>query len=336
MTQLVSIIVPIRNEVAYIQRCLDSLVKQTWPNLEIWVIDGCSTDQTPELVAAYQAQYPWVKLLQNPHQTAPWAMNIGLAQVQGEVIIRIDGHCEVEPDYVARCMASLESTGADCVGGALRNVGETFWARTIALGMSSPFGVGNARFRYTDQAGEVDTLAFGAYRKAVFDRVGVFNTSLTRNQDDEFNYRLRASGGKIWLDPTIRAVYYTRGDLNSLWRQYYQYGWWKVVVIRMHPGSTQLRHLIPAGFVAGWIMAILLALLIPYGWLLLVLMLAGYGMGCLLFAARLKPNDAATYRSLMAVFPTLHLAYGCGFWAGLWRWARGKMPLNPLPADPPK
>lgn len=333
---LVSILVPIRNEEGYIRRCLGGLSNQTWKHIEILVIDGCSTDQTRHIVQEQINQDSRFHLLDNPQQTAPWAMNHGLKAAKGTVIVRIDGHCEVEPDYVERCLGILNTTRADCVGGALRNVGETFWASVIALGMGSPFGVGNARFRYTEQAGEVDTLAFGAYRREVFERIGFFDTTLTRNQDDEFNYRLRAAGGKIWLDPSIRAVYYTRSTLKHLWWQYFQYGWWKVLVIRKHPGSAQLRHLVPAGFVLVWLVSVALALIGLDGGLALALLGSIYGSACLWFATRLKPTNLASFLALLVVFPTLHLAYGCGFWSGLFSWLLGRMPLNQLPTAPPK
>lgn len=329
----ISVIVPIRNEAAFIERCLTSLIHQTLARdrFEVLVVDGRSTDKTREIVSRFVEHTPFLRLLDNPGQTAPHAMNIGLEEARADVIVRVDGHCELDPDYLETALEILAETGAGCVGGPLKNVGETYWARAIALGMSSPFGVGNALFRYAEQASEVDTLAFGAYRREVFETVGPFNEELTRNQDDEYNYRVRAAGFKIWLDPRLRSVYYTRGTLKSLWKQYYQYGFWKIRVLELHPGSLQLRHLIPALFWLALISGVLAALLLrPWGLLLLPAVVLSYLLGDLLFAWRQSrqnrqdSQDKQYFTALLLVFPTLHLSYGAGFWVALARRLLGK------------
>lgn len=324
---LVSIVIPIRNEAAYIERCLDAIVAQDHRALECWVVDGMSTDQTRQLLAPYLQKHAWIRCLDNPEQTAPYAMNYGLAQVSGEVIIRVDGHCEIAPDYVSRCLHLLNETGADCVGGPLVSQGDTRRAQAIALAMSSPFGVGNARFRYSQKPGWVDTLAFGAYRKAVFDTVGHFNPELTRNQDDEFNYRLRSAGCTIYLSPEIRAIYYTRGTYRKLWQQYQGYGLWKVRVMQQYPGSTQWRHLIPGGFVAALTLG-LLGHRTRRGQQFLALILVLYSLLALLLGFRRCQREASSLRSssawsylpeMLGSFPILHLAYGVGFWRGVFQ-----------------
>lgn len=324
---LVSIIVPIRNEADYIERCLNALIAQDHAALECWVVDGMSTDATRQLLAPYLQKYPWMHCVDNPEQTAPYAMNYGLEKVTGEVIIRVDGHCEIAPDYVSSCLRVLNETGADCVGGPLVSQGDTRRAQAIALAMSSPFGVGNARFRYSQTPGWVDTLAFGAYRKAVFDTVGHFNPELTRNQDDEFNYRLRSAGCKIYLSPDIRAVYYTRGSFRKLWKQYQDYGLWKIRVMQQYPGSTQWRHLVPAAFVAGLSLG-LLGSATRRGRQLLALIVIPYSLLALVMGARRCRQAAALgssqssgpwayFPELLASFPVLHMAYGIGFWRGI-------------------
>lgn len=311
----VSVIIPIRNEGAYIQRCLQSVLNQTWApeEIEILVIDGMSTDQTRETVRQLQAEHPRILLLDNPKQTAPYAMNIGLKQAAGDFIVRVDGHCEIAPNYLELCLEVLAQTGAGCVGGRLNNLGETPMAQAIALGMSSPFGVGNALFRYTHVACEVDTLAFGAYRREVIEKVGYFNEELTRNQDDEYNYRVRAAGYTIWLDPRIQANYYTRGSLTSLWKQYYQYGFWKIRVLRQYPESLQLRHLIPALFVLSLLGSLGLSLFTLWGGYLLGGIVSLYLFADLCFALRQARLALRFFPALLLIFPTLHLAYGCGF-----------------------
>lgn len=315
----ISVLIPVRNEAAYIQRCLHSVLKQRLASedIEILVIDGMSTDQTRELVAQLQAEHPQLVLLDNPKQTAPYAMNIGLKRASGDVIVRVDGHCEIAPNYLELCLDVLAQTGAGCVGGRLNNLGETQMAQAIALGMSSPFGVGNALFRYTTEACEVDTLAFGAYRREVMEKVGLFNEELTRNQDDEYNYRVRAAGYKIWLDPRIQANYYTRGSLKALWGQYYQYGFWKIRVLRQYPKSLQLRHLIPALFVLGLLGSALLSALTNWGGYLCASIVGLYLFADVCFALRQARSALRFFPALLLIFPTLHLAYGFGFLGAL-------------------
>jgi succinoglycan biosynthesis protein ExoA len=248
-------------------------------------------------------------------------LNIGLAEATGRVIVRIDGHAVVEPDYVAQCLNALGETGAACVGGSIRTVSTTATAQAIAEAMGSPFGVGDARFRTThDRSMWVDTLAFGAYRRQVFDRFGLFDEELVRNQDDEFNYRLRAAGGLIWLDSRIRSTYYARSTFRSLWRQYYQYGYWKVRVFQKVAGSAQLRHWVPplfALYVLGGLMAAVLrpGLRLAYLAGLLVYLVAN-----LVVSVRIAARTGwKHFLRLPIAFAILHLSYGLGFWAGIVR-----------------
>ena len=319
----VTLIMPIRNEAAFIERSLGAVLAQDYPAelLEVLVVDGMSDDGTRDIVAQMLEDRPSSRLLDNPRRIVPTAMNIGLEDASGDVIVRVDGHAVVEPDFVSQCIQALDETGADCVGGSIRTVSTTATAQAIAEAMGSPFGVGDARFRTThDRSMWVDTLAFGAYRRQVFDRVGLFDEELVRNQDDEFNYRLRAAGGRIWLDPRIRSTYYARSTFRSLWRQYYQYGYWKVRVFQKVPGSAQLRHWAPPLFalavLGGLVGSILLPVLrVPYLGGLLVYVAASL-IASALVAAR---KGWRHLLRLPIVFATLHLAYGLGFWAGMIR-----------------
>ena len=274
----VSIIIPIRNEAQYIRRCLNSVLSQDYPSdrMEILVVDGMSDDGTREIVqqiiedrspdakdepgsgSIENEARPRVVLLDNPKRIVPSALNIGLSQAQGEVIMRIDGHCEIAPDYISRCLELLERTGADNVGGPLKTISDTLVGRAISLATSSAFGVGGVRFRCSTNPGWVDTVFPGAFPRQVFERIGNFDEELVRNQDDEFNFRLRQSGGKIWLDPSIKISYYARSNFRGLWRQYLQYGFYKVRVIQKRGAVPSWRHLIPAAFVSGLTLTVLL------------------------------------------------------------------------------
>ena len=320
----VTVIMPIRNEAAFIERSLGAVLGQDYPPalLQVLVVDGLSDDGTRGLVERLQTQHPAhrVGLLDNPKRIAPTAMNIALDHADGDVIIRVDGHCEIAPDYVRRCIETLRRTDAECVGGALTTVGETTVARAIALAQSSVFGVGGVAFRTKPDKGcYVDTLAFGAYRRAVFKRLGGFDEELARNQDDEFNFRLTQAGGKIWLDPAIHAWYYSRAHFAKLWRQYYQYGFYKVRVIQKRRAVPSWRHLVPAAFVLGLVFTLILAVLTRQGWVALAV--AGPYFVVNLAAALWTGRKALRALPLLVpAFLVLHLAYGLGFLAGLWRW----------------
>lgn len=329
MYPMVSIIMPIRNEAGFIRRSLGAVLAQDYPQecVEVLVVDGMSDDGTREMVRetfersnveAFQRSN--LHMLDNPERIVPTALNRALEQAKGDIIIRVDGHCEIAPDYVRRCVEVLEETGADCVGGPMETVGRTVMAESIALAQSSPFGVGGVAFRTgSDEGRYVDTLAFGAYRREVFERIGNFDEELVRNQDDEFNFRLTQAGGKIWLDPSIRSVYYSRASLRGLWKQYFEYGLYKVRVIQKRGAVPSWRHLIPGGFVLGLVFSLLLALLT--GRKRLALSVAGpyaaANLAASAWAAREKPRLLPW---LPPAFATLHLAYGLGFLWGLWRW----------------
>ena len=336
---LVSVIMPIRNEAAYIERSLISVLKQDYPPelMEILVADGMSEDATREIidktvrereiaVAARQQKasdpvLPGVKVLDNPGYIVPKAFNIGVRHAKGQVIIRVDGHCLIAPDYVRRCVELLEKTGADNVGGIQKAVGENWIGKAISLVTSSPFGVGGARFHYSHKPAWVDTVYLGAYRREVFDRIGGFDEELVRNQDDEFNFRLLQSGGKIWLDPSIQVRYYSRSEFRKLWKQYFQYGFYKVRVIQKRRAVASWRHLVPAAFVAGLFITVLLAL-IPRNHLWVWAIAGPYliaNIGASLWTAR---RDWQILPFLPWAFAILHLAYGTGFLWGLWKWRR--------------
>jgi len=266
----ISLLLPIRNESAYIERCLRAVLAQDYPpdRMEILVVDGMSTDGTREIVRKMIAQsllsstdrQPPVVLLDNLAGIVPTALNIGLRQAKGEIIIRVDGHTVIAPDYVHRCVEALEQSGADNVGGRMHARGENAWGVAVAAATSSPFGVGGARFHYSDEEEWVDTVYMGAWPRPVFWGIGLFDEELVRDQDDEFNYRLREYGGRILLSPKIKSVYLVRGTPQALWRQYYQYGFWKVRVLQKHPLQMRPRQFVPPLFVLSLLASAFLAI----------------------------------------------------------------------------
>lgn len=312
----VSVVIPCRNEAEHLDTLLAALEAQDYPHerMEILIADGRSDDGTPEIVGRWASRLP-VRLLDNPARITPSALNIAIAASTGEIIVRLDGHCEPAPDYVTRCVSALEQSGAGCVGGLWETVGTTSEGRAIAFAQSRRFGVGNAVFRTgASAAGPVDTVPFGAFRRQIFDEVGMFDEELIRNQDDELNFRLVQAGHTIWLDPAIRVRYFSRLTLSKLWHQYFEYGMFKVRVMQKRRGIASWRHVVPAGFVVAAGAASVAALgRRPKP---LAALIALYGG-----AAAVAARDADEARHLvMAAFATMHVSYGTGFLKGAWRW----------------
>lgn len=320
---LVSIIIPMRNEEKYIESCLKSILDNDYPKdrLEILVIDGMSEDNSKNIVQRFIKEHPNINiaLFDNPKKIVPVAMNIGIRNAKGDIVIRMDAHAEYNRDYISKCVEYLKKTGADNVGGPMRAKGSTYFQQVVALATSSVFGVGNSRFHFENCEGYVDTVYLGAYRKEVFDKVGLFDEELVRNQDDEFNYRLIKNGGKIYLTPEIKSYYYPRSSLSKLWKQYFEYGYWKVRVIQKHRLPSSWRHLVPATFVLSLIGSGIGAIWSPWGLYTLGVIAGSYLTTSLMFSLIISVKKGWRYLPLLpVVFGTLHFGYGLGFLKGLW------------------
>ncbi|MBF6600585.1 MAG: glycosyltransferase family 2 protein [Dehalococcoidia bacterium] len=313
----VTVIVPARNEERYIERCLYSLAAQDYPRarLEVLLLDGMSTDDTTRIVGRFAAESTLdLRLIENPRRKPAAAMNTALRHARGDVIVRLDAHAAAAPDFLTRSIAALEASGADCVGGVIESEGDTPFGRAVAIAMASRFGVGGASFRTGGEPGATDTVAFGAYRADVFERIGGFAEDIDRGEDDEFNYRLLDAGGMILLDPRIRAMYTVRGDLGALWRQYFGYGRAKPEVLRRHPAQARARQLVPAAFLG---VLALTALSARSGRWQRFAGIAGTYAAAVAAASLLSArNDEPSLRRLPAAFACLHLAYGLGFFVG--------------------
>jgi len=326
ISPFVTILMPIFNEVSYIQRSFFAILSQDYPAIfkEVLVIDGLSTDGTREAVVHLAAKYPQIsfRLLDNPTKIVPTALNIGLSYAIGDVIIRVDGHTIIASDYVSKCVDILMKTSADNVGGRMNAVGENGFGKVVALATSSPFGVGGARFHYSDAEEWVDTVYMGAWPRSVFEKIGLFDEELVRDQDDEFNYRLLENGGKILLCPKIKSSYMVRSSPLALWRQYYQYGFWKVRVFQKHPRQMRQRQFVPPAFVFSLLTSLLLALFIPLGRWVFVLITGVYLLANLTASGWEASRRGWRYLPVLpVVFSILHLSYGLGFLVGLVRFA---------------
>jgi glycosyltransferase involved in cell wall biosynthesis len=320
---LVSIIVPCRNEEAYIGACLDSILASDYPGdrLEVLVAEGCSEDRTSSILSQYAARYPSITVLENASSSTPAGLNLAIRRASGDIVIRMDAHVFYPAHYIPRLVAALEESGADNVGGVLETVAaeNTPLARAIAIGLSHPFGVGNSYFRTgTGERREVDTVPFGCYRREIFDRLGLFDEELIRNQDDEFNFRLLRRGGRILLLPDVSCRYFARRSLRQLARMYYQYGYFKPLVARKVGRVMTLRQLAPATLVASLLLAAALSPWFAAGAIAFSAVAATYALfvlACSLLAARGEGLRCGA--ALAAVFPTIHLSYGIGFLHGI-------------------
>jgi glycosyltransferase involved in cell wall biosynthesis len=262
MTPIVSIIVPCRNEREHIHACLRSILGQDLEpeECEIIVADGMSDDGTRDILQQLAAEDPRLHVIDNPGRIVSTGLNTAIRVARGAVIIRMDAHTEYAADYVRQCLAVLRETGADNVGGPARTKSMGALQAAICTAYHSPFAVGGARFHKGAYEGYVDTVPYGCWPRQIFDQIGLFDEELIRNQDDEFNLRLIRRGGKIWQSPRIKSWYRPRSSLRCLFRQYMQYGYWKVRVIQKHRRPAAVRHLVPGSFVLAVIVLSLLAL----------------------------------------------------------------------------
>jgi glycosyltransferase involved in cell wall biosynthesis len=318
----VSLIVPMFNEEEAIGACLESVAAQDYPadRMEVLVIDGESSDRSPEIVRSFQGRIPGLRLLRNPRRLTPTSLNLGIREAQGEVWLRMDSHSTMAPDYVRTCVETLRRTGADNVGGTMRPVGRGRVGEAVATATCSRFGIGGGRFHHATEEQPADTVYLGCYPLATLRRLGGYDESMIINEDDELNFRLTRGGGRIWLNPAIRSWYTPRGSLPGLWRQYYRYGRWKVRLMQKHRAVLSLRHLVPGGFVAGLVAGLAAAPFTAWGKGLLLAVAAPYAVANL--AASVAGAARAGWRQLTLlppVFATLHLAYGTGFLAGMVR-----------------
>ncbi len=318
----ISVVMPVRNEAAFIARSLGAMLAQDYPpdRVEIIVVDGQSDDDTRRIVAGIAARDPRVRLLDNPRRIIPAALNLGIQAARYPLIARMDGHTIAAPDYLRQCGRAMAESGADCVGGRWEYTGEGWAGRAIAAAMESRFGVGTSRWRGAAASGEADTVPYGFYRRERLLALGGFDETYLTNEDYELNYRLRAAGGCIVYSPDIRMTYYVRPGLLALGRQYFRYGYWKVRMLGQHPRSLQPRQLAPPLLVAGLVTGAILQAAGGFWRLLYIMALGIYLLLVMLFSLRQAARHG--WRLLPAiplVFLILHLAWGLGFWYAFWQ-----------------
>ena len=321
---MLSVICPIYNEEKYIAKCLDSIIDQDYPkdDMELFLVDGMSTDHTRDVIAKYQEKYPWIKVLDNPKRIAPCAMNIGIKASSGEVIIRLDAHVIYPTNYFSVLVKKLkELPGAENVGAICNTlpVNDSITAQSIAAVLSSSFGLGNSHFRVgASEIMEVDTVPFGCFNRSIFDKVGLYDEELIRNQDDELNARIINSGGKIYLIPDLICEYYARDTAKKVYKMFYQYGVFKPLVNKKLGSPATIRQFFPLCFVMGLLIGPIVCTFIPLLWtayfsvILLWLLLATY------FSFQKSKN---LIRILVQnwIFFVVHFSYGWGYIVGIYK-----------------
>jgi glycosyltransferase involved in cell wall biosynthesis len=323
---MISIICPTYNEEMYIAKCIESIIQQNYPvkNMELLFVDGRSTDKTREIISEYVAKHDFIKLLDNPDRTAPCALNIGIRAAIGEIIMRIDAHSVYPDDYVSVLVEKLHELRADNVGGVWHTHPQHCRPVAIAIAEASshPFGVGNSEFRVGVKGiKEVDTVPFGCYRRDVFDRIGYFDEELTRNQDNEFNARLKNAGGKIYIVPEIIISYTARGTWNKIFKMYYQYALFSPLVNKKLGKPDSIKRFLPAlalifavtGFFAGFAWNVV--------WWLMLICAALYFIAGLMIGIQiaLRLKRFALVVCMPVTFFLMHLAYATGYVVGKYK-----------------
>jgi len=319
--QKITVVIPCRNEVAHIAACVESIFACELPEnfvMNVFVVDGKSNDGTVEEVERLQQAYPSLQLVENTKQLTPFAFNLGIyAGGKADYVQIVGARHILSSNYLIRSVEAMQNDpGIWCVGGKVENVFLNETGRIISVAMSSAFGMGLGNFRTLSESGYTDTVGTPMYRYEVFEKIGFFDELLIRNQDDDFNFRVTQAGGKIWFCKDITIRYYVRGNIRNLWRQFYQYGYWKVFVNRKHGAVTTMRQLVPPAFVLFlisiplWFLVHCIPGLIAAGMFLLYCLL---GMAVAFRIAEKKSEVFAVW----FVFPVLHISYGLGYLKGI-------------------
>lgn len=317
----VSVLIPCYNEQSTIRLLLEALREQTFPRAEMEVIisDGMSTDNTREVIATFQKDFPdlAVRVVDNAQRSIPSAVNRAIEASRGEILVRLDAHSKPYPDYVAKCVQAHEEKRGDNVGGVweIQPSADTWIAKSIAVAAAHPLGVGDALYRHAKQAAEVDTVPFGSFKRGLIERVGAFDESLLTNEDYEFNARVRKAGGRIWLDPAIRSIYFARATLLELARQYWRYGFWKWRMLRRYPDTLRWRQALPPLLVLSLIILTLLSIFIPMVRFALISELVLYFLVMILagLSAAVRQKKVFLLTGLPLTIPVMHITWGGGF-----------------------
>ena len=319
----VSVVIPVRNEEKFIGKALDSILNNDYPkeSLEILVVDGISEDKTREIVKDYSEKYSFIKLLDNPHRYTPHALNIGIDNMSGDIMMIAGAHTTYSENYLSECVKAIQDR-YDVAGGIMITLPRSNNPKAIAIArvLSHPFGTGaKYRTREAKRVEEVDTVAYALYKREIFDKVGKFNENLIRNQDIEMNLRIRRSGGKIALVPNARSYYYARDTFKALWKNNFENGYWVVKSAKYAEMPFSIRHLVPMMFVLFLVFGTLLSMFSLAVRLIFSFILALYFLIILISSAEIgiKEKSFKVFLYSIVAFVVLHVAYGVGSVVGI-------------------
>lgn len=337
ITEKVSVVVPCRNEEKFIGQVLENILKQDYPVelLEVFVVDGDSDDNTPGIIRSYTENHKHIHLLNNPAKVVPYALNQAIRKATGSIILRMDAHSVYPPGYISSLVKGLTTFACDNAGGVwiTEPANDSLKARAIAFATSHPFGIGDAQYRLPVKSPKkVDTVPYGCYRKEVFERIGLFDEELVRNQDDEFNARLIKNGGSIYLLPDVKIRYFARENLKKTSKMFYQYGLYKPLVNLKIGVPATIRQFVPLLFLLFILLFSFMSFFDPVYSYFLAVGTGLYLAANLLVSASIvasKPASPALFPFLLAVFPVIHLSYGLGYLLGIFRFLLFRRPLDP-------
>ena len=303
-------ICPVYNEEQHIEKVLQFVTSSTPLEKEIIFIDGDSGDQTASILKKWQKTNPEIKILNNSRRTVPYALNLAIPICTGDYIVRLDAHSDYAPDYFEKIIDTFEKSGADIVGGPMRTTFVTPFQEAVAYIFNTPLGMGDSSFHNPDYEGYTDSVTFGSWKKEIFQTTGLFDTHQKRNQDDEFHYRAKSLGFKIYQSPDIKLFYYPRDSIIGLFKQYYEYGLYKPMVLKKIKSGIRPRHLIPGLFVIYLIMCLLVD-----GWVIRI-PLFSYLSLCIYYTIKSAKRPVVMLMICIS-YMTVHIAYGLGFIVGL-------------------
>ena len=330
----VSVILPVFNEERFIQQSLTAVLEQDYPYdlMEVIVTDGRSTDRTREIVKSLQATHPNVRLIDNPERIVSTGLNHALKTARGDIIIRLDGHCEYPRDYLRSVIALREQMKADNAGGVLIPLGNcTYTSQAIAAAYYSPIGIGNALRGHAESTAvtEVDTVHGGCWKRDQLMALGGFDEEMVRNQDDELSFRLRKASGRIVQSGAIRVKYWVRDSYRKLFMQFAQYGYWKVRVVQKHPKQSSVRHVVPSAFVLTVLVSAALSPFFVTARWTLAIVAGAYALAmCLAGLREAMHSKLSLWPGVTLAIPAMHIGYGVGFLLGWFRWLAGPLPTD--------
>lgn len=318
---IVSVVIPVFNEEKYIKNLLESLIFQDYckENLEIILVDGMSSDKTREITNLYVQKYDYIKLVNNHKKTVQHGLNIGISNAVGKYIVRMDAHSEYEKDYISKCIEYLEKTDATNVGGPMVAVGKTRLQKIIAAAYHSKFALGGGRNHDKNYQGYVDTVFLGAFRKQDILKLNLYDINLTKNEDDDLCYRMTKNNMKIYMIPEIKSKYYPRDNIKDLFAQYYDYGLWKIAVIKKHKKPARISHIVPALFVAFLVLFGIFSVFSKIISSIFYIIMSLYLILNIYFSFRKNKLNFYDKIVLIWVHFVLHVSYGLGFLVGIFK-----------------